>query len=130
MCIDKAALLQILAQNKEKMSTDQFWCVALLSGYFGTLILKRTYILSFASGILIILLSLILAIWGTLYLVERHKTYIALQMKVADLVRGITDVPDGWHNVPGYFGKTFIMGYGAYCIIIWLLFAFVIRLYI
>lgn len=111
------------------MTSDQFWCVFLLSGYLGALIFNKAVVLSFTSSSIVILASLIVVLWGTFFIVERHSIYRVLQQKIVDIVKGNTDVPDGWHNIPGYFGKTFITGYGAYCGILWGFFSVVVLWY-
>ena len=129
MSIDESILLQILFQNKGKMTSDQIVCVVLLSGLLGVLIFRRVDIIPFLPGSCIIVLSLIVVLWGTCFITERHNAYRNLQQSVVDITTKNTSVPDGWHKVPGYFGKTFFVGYGAYCIFLWGLFVAVVIVY-
>ena len=126
MSDNRGVVLQIINQNKDKMTSEQFWCVALIAGGLGTLILNRDDILLFLAGWLVVIFALVVTLWGLFYIYSRHKNYTELQGAFARIIKEDQDVPKGWHETPllfrreplNYIFKEFLPGYGAYQIII------------
>ncbi len=132
MDIHRDTILQIIDQQKNKMSSEQFWCVALLSGAFGALVLNKSDV-SFLPSWLVILLSLLATVWGVVFVLDRHRNYRELQDTFARLVREETEIPPGWIKKPPRFGDNwfsyivnqYLRGYGSYILIILALFVVV-----
>ena len=126
MSDNKAVILQILNQNKDKMTSEQFWCVALISGGMGALILNQEAILTVLPGWLVVIFALIVALWGLFYIYYRHKGYADLQSAFVRIIKGDEDTPECLLQIPVSFRenrlkhirKEFLPGYGAYAIII------------
>jgi len=139
MSDNKAVFMQILNQNKDKMTSEQFWCVALISGGMGALILNKDDILLFLPGWLVAIFTLIVALWGLFYIYYRHKGYADLQSAFVRLIEGDKDAPNCLKQIPVSFRKKqrlkhiqkeFLPGYGAYAIIILALSVVVCVLYL
>ena len=126
MSDNRGVTLQIINQNKDKMTSEQFWCVALVSGGLGTLILNQDDISLFLGGWAVVILALVVALWALFYIYKRHENYAELQRAFACMVEEDQDVPKGWQQPPlsfsreplNYVFKEFLPGYGAYQIII------------
>ena len=139
MSDNRAVIMQIINQNKDKMTSDQFWCVALISGGMGALILNRGDILLFLPGWLVAIFALIVALWGYFYIYNRHKYYVDLQSAFVRMIKGDKDAPECLKQIPVSFRKKqrlkhirkeFLPGYGAYAIIILALSVVVCVLYL
>jgi len=138
MSDNKAVIMQIINQNKDKMTSDQFWCVALISGGMGALILNRYDILLSLPGWLVAIFALAVALWGLFYIYNRHKYYVDLQSAFARIIKGDKDTPEGWRQIPVSFRENrlkhirteFLSGYGAYQIIVLALSVVVCVLYL
>ena len=126
MSDNKAVFMQIINQNKDKMTSEQFWCVALISGGMGALILNKDDILLFLPGWFVAIFTLIVALWGLFYIYNRHKGYADLQSAFVRIIKGDEDTPECLLQIPVSFRenrlkhirKEFLPGYGAYAIII------------
>ena len=79
--MNRDTVLQIINQQKDKMTSEQLWCVVLLSGAFGALILNSSGIASLVPAWVVILLSVLAAAWGITFVWSRHKNYMELQEK-------------------------------------------------
>ena len=139
MSDNKAVFMQIINQNKDKMTSEQFWCVALISGGMGALILNRDDILLFLPGWVVAIFALIVALWGLFYIYNRHKYYVDLQTAFVRMIEKEQDVPKGWQEIPRSFRRKerldfifreFLPGYGAYAIIVLALSVVVCVLYL
>jgi hypothetical protein len=139
MDAQRDTILQIIDQQKGKMTSEQFWCVALLSGAFGALVLNASSVLPLIPHWTTILLCFLVAVWGTGFVRSRHANYVELQETFARLVEGEKDVPAGWHARPRSLSETggwryvlreHTQGSGSYAVIIWVLFAVVVIRYV
>lgn len=108
------------------MTSDQFWCVVLSSGAFGALIGNAGSVQSFVPTWLVVLFTALLAAWGVFFIRNRHRNWVDLQEKFAELVKDLADVPADWRRNSVSFRKSplghilgeFLPGYGAYQMII------------
>jgi len=117
--MQKEIFIQLLEQRAYKQTSDQFWAVAIMTGFYGVLIFKHTEIIVFLNPIGVIILSVIAACVGSLYICHRHRTYINARKETRRLVDNIPDAPSYLKNVPGWSGHSFL-GWGFYTLIIWL----------
>jgi hypothetical protein len=126
MSDNRAVFMQILNQNKDKMTSEQFWCVALISGGMGALILNQEAILIVLPSWLVAIFALIVASWGLFYIYYRHKGYADLQRAFVRMIEWDKDAPECLKQIPvsfreerlKYIRREFLPGYGAYAIII------------
>ncbi len=137
--MNRDTVLQIINQQKDKMTSEQLWCVVLLSGAFGALILNSSNIASTVPAWIVILLSVLAAAWGIAFVWSRHKNYMELQEKFAELVAGISDLPSSWLKNPEYLRKTnwwlyfwgeYTQGSGSYMIILLTMLAVTVSCYV
>lgn len=116
--MQKEIFIQLLEQRAYKQTSDQFWAVAIMTGFYGVLIFKYTEIIVFLNPIEVIILSVIAACVGSLYICHRHRTYINVRKETRSLTENISDAPSYLKNVPGWGGHSFL-GWGFYTLIIW-----------
>lgn len=139
LIMDNDTVLQIINQQKDKMTSEQFWCVVLLSGVFSALILNRSDIVPTIPGWAVIVLSVMAAAWGIGFVRSRHTNYVELQETFARLVAEEKDVPPGWRSKPKHLQKTkrwryffseYTQGHGSYMIILAILLVTVVWCYV
>ncbi len=117
--MQKEVFIQLLEQRAYKQTSDQFWAVAVMTGFYGVLIFKHTEIIVFLKPIGVIILSVIAACVGGLYIWHRHRTYIEVRKETRRLVENIPDAPSYLKSIPGWGGH-YLLGWGFYTLIIWL----------
>ena len=117
--MDKGTFINILQRRMEKTTTEQFWIVALIYGLNGILIFKKTVIISFLNHCVIISFSLIVTIIGTVYILQRMKTYIKATKEISRLISNEKDAPDCMRH-PTRWGGISPLGYGFYIFVIWI----------
>ena len=127
-------ILQIIDQQKAKMTSEQFWCVVLVSGAFSALILNSNEVASKFHSTIVVSLSVLAAAWGIIFVWNRHKYYEELQGKFCELVADETDVPENWKMNPYNLkiGKKiweWVTGVGSYMVIIGIMMAAVVACY-
>lgn len=117
--MDKDTYINILQRRMDKTTTEQFWIVALIYGLNGVLIFKKAVIISFLNRWVIIIFSLFLTIIGTVYILQRMKTYIEASKEISRLVTNEKDAPNYMRH-PSRWGGISPLGYGVYIIVIWI----------
>jgi len=96
--MDKDTFINILQQRMDKTTTEQFWVVALIYGLNGVLIFKKAVIISFLDKWVIITFSLFVTIIGTVYILQRMKTYIEATKEISQLISNEKDAPDSMRH--------------------------------
>jgi hypothetical protein len=116
--MDKDIFIDILQRRMDKTATEQFWVVALIYGLNGVLIFKKVAIISFLNKWVIITFSLFVTIIGTVYILQRMKTYIEATKEISQLISNEKDAPDSMRH-PSRWGGISPLGYGFYIFVIW-----------